>query len=62
MKLHAEAGGSAAAMVVGHVFGTEVFPEFSILLFQIENLVLLVAAYYIDGGLQCGALFLLHQQ
>lgn len=31
MKLHAEAGGSAAAMVVGHVFGTEVFPKFSIL-------------------------------
>ena len=31
-------------------------------LFQIENLVLLVTAHHIDGGLQCGALFLLHQQ
>ena len=31
-------------------------------LFQVENLVLLVAAHHINGGFQRGPLFLLHQQ
>ena len=31
-------------------------------LFQIEDLILLVAAHHINGGLQRGSLFLLHQQ
>ena len=54
--------------MIGRLFVQLVFYLFKIpdlrvgILFQIENLILLVAPHDVDGCLQCRALFLLHQQ
>ena len=54
--------------MIGRLFVQLVFYLFKIpdlrvgILFQIENLILLVAPHDVDGCLQCRALFLLHEK